>query len=103
MTHTTVGSVEKENRGSQTAFVHQINITSLDAAGQENYSPSSELGVPEDSELQVTPVAQTNESVVFTWNATGDHLNVKNLGDGSDVANNGDPGEVRLLVVGGGV
>lgn len=102
MTHSTA-SLEPESYGSQDAFLHQINITSLDAAGQENYSPSSELNVNEGTDYGVTPVGQTNESLSFLWNESGAHLNVKKLSDGSDVANNADCGEVRLLIVGGGV
>lgn len=101
MTHSTA-SLHDENYGSQKAYLHQINITSLDAAGQENYSPASELNVEEGDDYGVTPVGQTNESVVFAWNSSGAHLNVKHMSDGTDVANNADCGEVRLLVVGGG-
>lgn len=101
MTHNTV-NLERESGASQDAFNHRINITSLDSAGQENYSPNSELGVPEDDNLAVIPASQTNNTVRFSWDPDNNHLDVINVGDASNVANNGDPGEVTLRVLGGG-
>lgn len=101
MTHSTA-SLEPVSYGSQEAVLHQINITSLDSAGQEDYEPWNEVNIPNGSRLGVAPVAQTNNTVRFSWDPDNDHLDVINVGDASNVANNGDPGEVKLLVVGGG-
>lgn len=100
MTHNTV-NLEVENAGSQECYVHQINITSLDAAGKETYSPNSEVNVPEDQNLGVVPVAQDNRSVHYSWN-TSNQLDVTDIADASKTANNTAVGEVRLRVTGGG-
>lgn len=106
MTHTTV-DLEQVSYGSQEAVLHQINITSLDAAGQENYAPWTEVNIPNGSRLGVQSVGQDNETARYTWNTSGTHLNVQFFNSTSgaleDVPNNDSPGEVRLLVVGGGV
>jgi len=102
MTHNDV-STEEESYGSQEAVLHQIDITSLDAAGQENYQPSTELNIPNGSKLGVVPVGQNETAYQYHWDTDGQHLNVINSSDGGDAANNAATGEVRLLVVGGGL
>jgi len=99
MTHSTT-SLEPENFGSRDAFIHVIDITSLDATGQENYDPSSELNVNLGADYAVVVADQEDPSKRFSWDHTSDHLDVKDLSDGTDTANNTDCGEVKLVVVG---
>lgn len=101
MTHNTE-SLEPSNFGSRDAYLHTINITSLDAAGQENYDPSTEVNVPDGPNRGVVAVGQDDPTVSYAWNHTGNHLSAVDVADATDEANNADLGEVRLLVVGGG-
>lgn len=99
MTHTTV-DVEPQSVGSLEGFVHTIDITSLDAAGQENYDPATAVGVGSGPNRGVFVVGQEDATKVFSWDHTSDHLDVVNVSDAADVSNNTDCGEVRLFVVG---
>lgn len=108
MTHSTI-DLERESDGSLKKFIHTIDITSLDSAGQENYDPSSELNVNLGSDYAVYVGGQEDANKFFFWDhkAATPHLNVKEVndtGDGTggfqDVANNTDCGEVRLVVIG---
>lgn len=106
MTHST-SSLERESFGSLKAFIHTIDITSLDSAGEESYDPSGELNVNQGDNYGVHVVGQEDESKFFAWDHVAETLHVQEVtdtGDGTggygDVANNTDCGEVRLLVVG---
>lgn len=99
MTHNTE-SLSRQNFGSRKAFLHTINITSLDAAGQENYDPDSELNVNLGDDYGVWVAGKDNSSVDPSWDHSAEHLDVVMQSDGSDAPNNSDTGELRLLVVG---
>jgi len=99
MTHSTT-SLVPESFGSRTAYLHVIDISSLDATGQENYDPESEVNVELGDDYAVIVADQEDGSRRFSWDHTSDHLDVKNLSDGADTANNTDVGEVKLVVVG---
>jgi len=99
MTHSTT-SLSPQNFGSRAAYLHVIDITSLDAAGQENYDPSSEVNVELGDDYAVIVADQEDPSRRFSWDHTSDHLDVKDLSDGTDTANNTDVGEVKLVIVG---
>jgi len=99
MTHSTT-SLVPENFGSRDAYLHVIDITSLDAAGQENYDPNSEVNVDLGDDYGVLVADQEDPQRRYSWDHTSDHLDVKDLSDGTDTANNTDCGEVKLVVVG---
>lgn len=101
MTHNTE-DLEPANLGNREGFLHTINITSLDAAGQENYDPDTEVNIPNGTALGVQPAGQDDTTFRFSWDHVNNHLDVINVSDGTNTANNFDCGEVRLLVVGGG-
>jgi len=99
MTHSTT-SLVAENFGSRSASLHVIDITALDSAGQEDYDPSTEVNVGLGDDYAVIVAGQEDASRRFSWDHTSDHLDVKDLSDGTDTANNTDVGEVKLVVVG---
>lgn len=99
MTHSTVNT-ELENQGSRDVAYHEINVTSLDSAGVEQYDPRSELNLDGDDRFGIDVRGQTNDSVVWSWNSTDANLSVRHMSDGTQVANNADVGHVTLEVVG---
>lgn len=99
MTHTTVNE-EDENRGSTDAVFHTIDITSLDAAGVENYDPETETNLSGADRYGVTVRGQEDPTVRVAWDHVNAQLDVINVSDGLDVADNTDVGEVILEVVG---
>jgi len=99
MTYSTV-NVERENHGSVEAVYHRVNVTSLDAAGVENYDPGTATGLEDAAEYGVSVVGQEDESLHIVWDHLAAELAVLNVSDGSDVANNTDIGEVLLKVEG---
>lgn len=99
MTHSTV-NVEHENAGSQDAKYHTIDITSLDAAGVENYDPSAELKMENAAIYGVAVRGLEDPTVRVAWDHINGQLDVINVSDGTDVASATDVGEVVLEVVG---
>ena len=99
MTYSTVNR-ERENRGSVDAVFHTIDITSLDAAGVENYDPGTATGLEAPDEYGVRVVGQEDEALHIVWDHLAGELAVLNVSDATDVANNTDVGEVVLEVVG---
>jgi hypothetical protein len=90
MTYTRVDQ-DRENVGSEAVLYETLDITSLENAGSEPY----------------TPVTDPNGVAVVGQEASGyhvayDHLtgafHVTNIADGSDVAAGTDVGEVRVRV-----
>lgn len=96
MTHTTV-DVERENSGSFHSVYHTIDITSLDAAGVENYNPADELGV---SPHGISVNGQEASDQFIRWDHINEQLHVTNASDGTAVASGTDVGEVVLKVDG---
>lgn len=99
MTHSTVNT-ERENSGSVDTVYHTIDITSLDAAGTENYDPDAELGLSDAAEYGVAVVGQEDESLHIVWDHVAEEIAVLNVSDGTDVADTTDVGEVVLEVTG---
>lgn len=99
MTHSSV-NLERENQGSRDVAYHEVNITSLDSAGVEQYDPESETNLAGDDRYGIDVRDQTNDSLAFSWNATDRNISVRHLSDGTQVANNADVGHVTLEVVG---
>lgn len=94
MTHTE-NSREKENFGSLTAEVLTIDISSLDAAGQENsVSPNHIDTVLGFAAHQKD--AQGTGDFLFGWNETGSHLMVKNGTTDGAAVNNAAVNETRV-------
>lgn len=99
MTHSTT-SLERESFGSLKAFIHVIDITSLDSAGQEDYDPSTELNVNLGTDYAVLVAGKEDQTTGISWDHLNDHLDVIDLADSTNIANNTDVGEVKLVVVG---
>jgi len=99
MTHSTVNT-ENESVGSTRTVFHTINITSLDSAGVETYDPVAEVGLGGADRYGVSIQGIEDESLVIQWDHLDTELKVKNMSDGTDVANNNDVGEVLLKVEG---
>jgi len=99
MTHNTVNT-EPESGGSTEDVVHTIDITSLDSAGTEQYSPSDELGIQGADRWGVSVRGQADSSVQITWDHVNEQLDIVNVSDGTDVANNTAVGEVVLHATG---
>jgi hypothetical protein len=111
MTHD-VEIVERINQHLPRHLV-RLDITSLDSAGVEQFDPTTEeadsgddrrviLNYTGASTLTVNVVDQEDESLHIVWDSVDEELKVKNLSDGTDVANNTDVGEVLLEVFGDG-
>ena len=99
MTYTTVGT-ERESAGSTEVLFHTIDITSLDAAGAENYDPSTAAGLEVDHTGGVSVVGQADATVKIVWDHVNEQLSVVNVADATDVASGTAVGEVRLRVEG---
>jgi len=99
MTHDTLNT-ETENAGSRDAVYHLINITSLDSAGVEQYDPEAEAGITGADDYGVSVRGQEDETVAIVYDTVDAELKVKNIADGTDVANNTAVGEVLLETVG---
>jgi hypothetical protein len=98
MTHSTVSS-RRESGGSTDRVFHTVDITSLDSAGAENYTPEDAVGVdPEQHGVDV--VGQADTSYLVRWDHVNEQLSVVNVADGTDVASGTAVGEVRLRVEG---
>lgn len=99
MTHSTVNT-EQENRGSTDAVFHTIDITSLDAAGVENYDPETDTNLSGADRYGVAVRGLENPQYRVAWDHVNAQLDVINVSDGADVASATDVGEVILEVVG---
>lgn len=99
MTHSTVNT-ERENEGSTARAIHEINVTSLDVAGEEGYDPSAELGIEGEERYGIGIRGQTNTSLAFGYNATSGNVTARHLDDGTEVAAGADVGHVTLDVTG---
>lgn len=99
MTYTTVNT-ERENHGSVDGVFHRIDITSLDAAGAENYAPGTATGLEDAGRYGVSVVGQEDESLHIAWDHVAGELAVLNVADGTDVTSGSAVGEVLLHVVG---
>jgi len=99
MTHSTTDT-EHENAGSRDVVYHTIDVTSLDAAGTEQYDPDAEVGLTGAGRYGVSVRGQESSDYAVTWDHINEALSVVNVADGTGVANNTDIGEVVLEVVG---
>lgn len=99
MTHSTINT-ERENAGSVDVVYHTIDITSLDSAGVENYDPDAELGLSDAAEYGVAVRGREDPTIQVAWDHVNEQLDVVNVSDAADVANNTDVGEVVLEVTG---
>jgi len=99
MTHSTINT-ETENAGSLDAVFHTIDITSLDAAGTEQYDAQAEVNIGGETLYGIAVRGHEDETVRVTYDNVADELSVVNVDDGTDVANNTDVGEVILEVKG---
>lgn len=99
MTHSTVNT-EPENHGSVDAVFHTIDVTSLDAAGAEQYDPGAEVGLENAAEYGVSVRGVEDPTVQVAWDHVNEQLDVINVSDATDVASATDVGEVVLHVVG---
>lgn len=99
MTHSTINT-ERENAGSLDVAYHTIDITSLDSAGVENYDPRAEVGLDDAALLGVGVRGAEDPTVQVAWDHVNEQLDVINVSDATDVADNTDVGEVVLEVVG---
>jgi len=99
MTHSTENT-ELENQGNKDVAYHEINVTSLDVAGEEGYDPSSELNLEGEGRYGIGIRGQTNVSLAFGYNTTSGNLTVRKRSDDSAVAAGADVGHVTLEVVG---
>jgi hypothetical protein len=97
MTHSTVTTAE-ENSGSFASVYHTINITSLDNAGSEDYTPTDELALRDA--LGVSINGQESDDLFIRWDHVDESLTVTNASDGTTVAQGTDVGEVVLKVDG---
>jgi hypothetical protein len=97
MTHSTI-NIEDESGGSVRSYYHTIDITSLDTAGVEDYSPGATfggLGV-----YGVAVVGQEPADLFIRWDHVNEQLHVTDASDGTTVAQGTDVGEVVLRVDG---
>lgn len=87
----------------------KLDISELDSAGVEEFDPTTEGDVNrnhdypilEHTELETVAVLSwEDESVHISWDHVDSELKVKNLDDGTDVANNTEVGEVIVEVIG---
>jgi len=99
MTHEIIAT-ERENRGSLDNAFAVLDITSLDAAGAEQFDPAAELGLSEPGHFGIDVRAQENSAYLIRYDHINDELSVVNVADGTDVAGATDVGEVMLEVVG---
>jgi hypothetical protein len=99
MTHSTVAT-ERENAGSVSVVYHVIDITSLDSGGTEQYDAEAEVGLSDAGRFGLDVRAKEDPTVAVSYDHLNDELNVVNVADGTNVANNTDVGEVMLEVVG---
>lgn len=97
MSHDTVDKTN-ENSGSERTVVHDIDITSLDAAGKENYDPAAETDVSRANTVEVVGIEDPSYTVQHDHVAGG--LHVKVAADGTDVASGTAVGQVRVRVQG---
>jgi hypothetical protein len=96
MTHSTI-NVEDESGGSVRSYYHTIDITSLDQAGVEDYSPGDRFGIGVDG---VAVVGQEPAGLFIRWDHVNNQLHVTDAADGTTVAQGTDVGEVVLRVDG---
>lgn len=99
MTHSTVNT-ELENQGNKDVAYHEINITSLDVAGEEGYNPSNELNLEGEDRYGIGVRGQTNVSVAFGYNSTSGNVTARMRSDDQAVPSGSDVGHVTLEVVG---
>jgi len=99
MTHT-ITNTERENAGSKERVVATVDITSLDSAGVEQFDAKAELGVSGQTRFGVGVRGAEDPTVQVKYDHVNDQLDVINVADGSDVANNTDVGEVVLDALG---
>jgi hypothetical protein len=99
MVHSTINR-ERENAGSVSVVYHKIDITELDNTGTENYDPDAEVGISGADEYGVDVVGLEDPSLAVQWDHPNGALNLRNLSDGAQVADNTDVGEVILRVFG---
>lgn len=96
MTHTTVETVQ-ESGGSLKTAIHTIDITSLDAIGNEAFDPQDEVSLDGKS---IAVIGQENGQYGITHDHVTGGLHVYNLTDGTGVAAATDVGEVKLRIDG---
>lgn len=99
MTHSTVNQ-ERENRGSLTTVFHEINVTSLDVAGEEGYDPSAEVGIEGEGRFGIGVRGHTNSTIQWGYNSTTGNVTAQKLSDGSDIPAGESIGHVTLEVSG---
>lgn len=97
MTHDTNEKTE-ESSGSERSVVHEINITELDSAGEEDYDPETETAVADAASVSV--VGQEDADLLITPNADYTALNVNDLTGGAGADEGAAVGVVRLRVQG---
>ncbi len=99
MTHTTVDR-DRDNAGNLATVTHTIDITSLDSTGTEQYDPAAEVGISGIDRYGVEVVGLEDPSKIVQYDHVSDALNIRNISDGSQAADNSDVGEVKLRVYG---
>ena len=109
MTHSTE-NVELENQGNKDVAYHEINVTSLDVAGEEGYDPSSELNLEGEDRFGIGIRGQTNATIDWGYDTASGNLTARRVNasiTGSDftegtedVPAGADVGHVTLEVVG---
>lgn len=97
MTHDTTDRRD-ENSGSERSVVHEIDITSLDTAGEENYDPAAETAVNDVASVSVVGQADGDLFIAPTADYTG--LSVNDLTGGTGADAGAAVGVVRLRVQG---
>jgi hypothetical protein len=105
MTHS-VDITHRENHPTVRRIV-TLDITSLDAAGVEEFDPTAEVDdttrkpvLDVSSPLVVTPVEWEDETLQVMWDSVDGEFKIKNLSDGTDVAGGTAVGEVVVEVTG---
>lgn len=99
MTHSTINT-RAENAGSLDVVYHTIDITSLDAAGVENYDPEGATNLSGADVLGVSVRGLEDPTVQVAWDHVNGQLDVINVSDATDVTSGTDVGEVILEVTG---
>ncbi|WP_227357392.1 hypothetical protein [Haladaptatus salinisoli] len=105
MTHNT--TIVQEENSAVYKVVVRLDVTALDAAGVEQFDPTTETDDTRNKTLlEHSPLTAVNvlewedETSLVMWDTVDEELKVKALADGTDVASGTALGEVLVEVRG---
>jgi hypothetical protein len=96
MTETTT-VIEEGNEGDHRYVIAQADVTSLDSSGTEPYDPSTKFNL-EGAYANV--LDQEDYTHYVFYDEANAQLIVKDVADGTDIADNTDVGTITLRFVG---